>query len=485
MNRKRFTDLPIDRKISWSILITSFSALAICAVALVGHEVATFRREAINEHAALVEIVAANSVGALAFGDFEAADRILATLKDRPSIVEARLFDQDGRPFASFVRGTPSIVAPDLPPTPKVTASRHRLTITRPVAYEADTIGTIVVESNLSALYSRLWRYAAIAGTIVIVLIPFVFALSSYLKRVISNPIRRLARVASSIATHQDYSIRTEAVADDEVGQLTRAFNHMLNTIELRDRMLVHQASELARSNKELEQFAYISSHDLQEPLRKITTLSEMLRERFGNTGDPDMNRVVASICSSSARMRALIIDLLTYSRVTRKGLDTAQLDLNDIVSDVLSDLESRPPDATITVDPLPKIEANTFQIRQLFQNLIANALKFRGNERPRVRITAKTNGAMWTFGVQDNGIGIDPKYTEQIFDVFQRLHTRDAYPGTGIGLAICRKIVEQNGGRIWVESEPGRGSTFYFTWPVEKRKETQVVETIDERRRA
>ncbi|MEW6491398.1 MAG: CHASE3 domain-containing protein [Cyanobacteriota bacterium] len=224
---------------------------------------------------------------------------------------------------------------------------------------------------------------------------------------------------------------------------------------------------ELIRSNTELEQFAYIASHDLREPLRKIKSYTELLAEDYQGQLDAKADKYMAYITDGAERMQALISDLLTYSRVGKGELTKEPTNLGAVVNRILTDLSLTISEnnARITVEPLPTIEANFHQMVQLFQNLIANALKFRGEAPPEIVIEAKLKHDQWLFSVKDNGIGIKPQYLERIFVIFQRLHSRNKYPGTGIGLAICRKIVERHNGSIWVESQEGIGTTFYFTF--------------------
>jgi light-regulated signal transduction histidine kinase (bacteriophytochrome) len=226
--------------------------------------------------------------------------------------------------------------------------------------------------------------------------------------------------------------------------------------------------AELKRSNKELEQFAYVSSHDLKEPLRMVILFSQLLQKRYQNRLDDDADEFIEYIVEGAQRMNQLITDLLTYSRVTTHAKEFQRVDLERVLDDVLASLsvslkESK---ATITHDPLPTIFSEPSQMGQVFQNLIANAIKFKGPKTPEIHISAVKGENKWIFKVSDNGIGIDPEHQEQIFDVFRRLHTRKKFPGTGIGLSICQKIIKNHGGKIWVESEPGQGSSFYFTIP-------------------
>ncbi len=224
----------------------------------------------------------------------------------------------------------------------------------------------------------------------------------------------------------------------------------------------------LRRSNVELQQFAYVASHDLQEPLRMVASYVELLARRYKGRIDADADDFIRYAVDGATRMQALINDLLTYSRLGSHAAELASTDCERVLNDVLANLRETiaASGAVVTRDPLPTVIANDQQLGQVLQNLIGNAIKFRGQAPPRVHIRAERRSGAWQFAVRDNGIGIDPEHFERIFVIFQRLHGREAYPGTGLGLAICKRIIEQHGGRIWVESEPGTGSTFSFTIP-------------------
>ncbi|GAB1538931.1 hypothetical protein NUACC21_15960 [Scytonema sp. NUACC21] len=226
--------------------------------------------------------------------------------------------------------------------------------------------------------------------------------------------------------------------------------------------------TELQRSNQELEQFAYIASHDLQEPLRAVAGYTQLLAEEYQNILDETAQEYIAYTIDGATRMRQLIQDLLAYSRVGTKGKAFTPTDCNVVVTQALNNLQvlTAENNANISYNSLPTVTADRTQMVQLFQNLIANAIKFRREETPKIQIRAELQGEEWLFSITDNGIGIKSQYLERIFQIFQRLHTRKEVPGTGIGLAICKKIVERHHGRIWAESEPGVGTTFYFTIP-------------------
>jgi len=230
---------------------------------------------------------------------------------------------------------------------------------------------------------------------------------------------------------------------------------------------LEKQKSELKRSNEDLEQFAFIASHDLKSPLQSIAAHSQLLTELYKGKLDADADKYIANILDGIFRMKEIIDDLLTYSRVTTQLIAFSSFDSNKAFRQSLVNLqdEIEKSGTEINSDSLPKIRGDPTQICELFQNLIGNAIKYSA-PKPKIQVRARKKDNEWIFSVSDNGIGIDPKYYEQIFIVFKRLHNRKEYSGTGVGLAICKKIVERHGGKIWVESEPGKGSTFYFTIP-------------------
>jgi signal transduction histidine kinase len=305
-----------------------------------------------------------------------------------------------------------------------------------------------------ASVSTRLVVIASILGLGLSLLVAVLLSLN------ISLPLSRLTATANRIAAGE----RIEPAASrrgDEIGSLSRAVTKMVRTLN-------QQAGELKRSNGDLEQFAYIASHDLQEPLRMVSGFTGLLQRRYAGKLDADADEFIGFAIGGVNRMQELINDLLSYSRVGREEVSAKPVDMQLVVDQALANLQTAIEErsALVSRGPLPTVLANHGMLVRVFQNLIGNALKFCKAERPIVRIAAEQRGTEWVFSVADNGIGIDPQYRDRIFLIFQRLHQQGEYPGTGIGLAVVKRIVERNGGRIWLESEPGKGTTFFFTLP-------------------
>lgn len=242
--------------------------------------------------------------------------------------------------------------------------------------------------------------------------------------------------------------------------------------VQERTAAVEERSRQLLRSNEELQQFAYVASHDLQEPLRTIISYLQLIEERLKGNLDAEVKEFMGFVVNSAKHMRDLIHGLLEYSRVGSHKNPFQMVDCGSVLEKVIEQLKTSLAErgAHVEIRHLPEVLGDPLLLAMLFQNLIANALKFSKGETPEIQVGSREGEEEWLFWVKDNGIGIDPKYFDRIFVIFQRLHSRDEYPGTGLGLAVCKKTVERHGGRIWVESEPGRGSTFYFTLPFPKQ---------------
>ena len=287
--------------------------------------------------------------------------------------------------------------------------------------------------------------------------------ISSYTGNLLRENKEKLRRQNAELAQAKEAAEK----ARDELEQRVKE-----RTLELvvANEQLHRMTEDLIRSNKELEQFAYVASHDLKEPLRMVTSYVQLLSQRYRDKLDQNAKDFIDFATNGATHMYQLINDLLAYSRVGTRENPFELVDCEEVFHKSVNNLKVAVEEsgAQVTHGPLPRTIADFAQLEQLFQNLIGNGIKFHGKEPPRVHISASPNGDHWIFSVRDNGIGIAPEYKERIFIIFQRLHAKDKYPGTGIGLAICKKIVERHGGQIWVESEAGKGATFYFTLPKE-----------------
>jgi light-regulated signal transduction histidine kinase (bacteriophytochrome) len=281
----------------------------------------------------------------------------------------------------------------------------------------------------------------------------------------------------------------TDYVLKDRLAKLPSSVRRALDEKHLRDdqvraeKKLAEKMDELARSNRDLEQFAYVASHDLQEPLRMVAAYTQLLAERYRDKLDEKADQYIAYASDGALRMQALIRDLLEFSRVGRTGSVAQSVDCKGVVEEVLRNLGPviQESGATVQYGALPSVSAERLQLVQLFQNLIANAIKFRKTEPPVVSLEAEKRDGHWQFSVIDNGIGIPEEHADAIFGIFQRLHTRTEYPGNGIGLAICKKVVEYYGGRIWVEPRDGQGASFKFTLPI-SASDTVVADGEEEK---
>jgi signal transduction histidine kinase len=296
------------------------------------------------------------------------------------------------------------------------------------------------------------------------------------LRRIITRPLAALGRDVEQVAA--GHFVKPLAITDapreivelgGEIDAMRQRIVRELTSVESARAALEAQALELNRSNAELEQFAYVASHDLQEPLRKVASFCQALERRYRGQLDERADQYIEFAVDGSKRMQILINDLLAFSRVGRSGREHEPVDLGEVLADARSSLSRALEEAgaEVIAPSLPVVLGERALLVSLFQNLIGNAVKFRAAEAPVVRFSVQREGSEWHFSCTDNGIGVDPEYAERIFVIFQRLHTKEAYPGTGIGLAMCRKIIEYHGGRMWLDAEHSPGAQFRFTLPI------------------
>jgi signal transduction histidine kinase len=283
--------------------------------------------------------------------------------------------------------------------------------------------------------------------------------------------IQQSIREMWTVARRQAELESTRALIEAKVKERTAQLQEEVKQREALTKQLEDQKGELAHSNEELQRFAYVAAHDLKEPLRTIVSFTNLMAEDLKGKLDESSFENMGFIVEAGKRMQLLVSDLLKYSRVETQSKEFTETPCNAVVEQAVSGLKSIIEEAKgkVICDPLPTVKADPIQIAQVFSNLVANSVKFRGQEPPQIHVSAKRNDDKWVFSVRDNGIGIDMKFADRIFHMFQRLHNAAEYPGTGIGLAVCKKIIERHGGKIWIESAPGEGTEFFFTLPVEQ----------------
>jgi signal transduction histidine kinase len=292
-------------------------------------------------------------------------------------------------------------------------------------------------------------------------------AVAVVISRRVVGDVRRLQEHAQALGRGDlDHPVRIDGIS--ELGELALAYQEMAARRKEVEGALRGTTEELARSNQDLQQFAYVASHDLQEPLRMVKGFMLLLEHQYGGKLDAKADQFIHFAVDGAERMSRLISELLAYSRVGTEGKEFSDVDCNVVFRQAMENLQAlvRDSGAVVQSDPLPVVKGDPTQLAQVFQNLLANAMKFRDERPPAVHVGARESGAQWELSVRDNGIGISPAQAGRLFMMFQRLHDHSKYPGTGIGLATCKKIVERHGGKIWVQSQPGEGSTFFFTIP-------------------
>jgi signal transduction histidine kinase/DNA-binding XRE family transcriptional regulator len=404
--------------------------------------------------------------------------RTVLDIKLAPSDVYA-LFDSRGRVVYSNAPGWMGVTmtAQQDPPLQEALAGREatgrvlspnsgtrRLAARVPIASIHWATGASV---TLASLTSPLMRSVVLVAVVLAAVAVFCLLIALLISRRIIRPVNELQRHAHRIGEGRlDQRVHVQGPA--ELEELGRALNIMSAQLAAARAELEQTNADLTRSNRDLEQFAYIASHDLQEPLRAVAGFTTLLQQRYRGKLDEKADNYIGFVVDGVSRMQALIHGLLEYSRVNTRGGVPEPVRADQALKEAVANLQTaiERSGATVTATPLPMVRADLAQLTHVFQNLIENGIKFRSERPPEIEVGARSQDGTWLFWVRDNGIGLDPQYADRIFMIFQRLHTRDKYPGTGIGLAICKRIVERHGGKIWVESQPGRGATFYFTLP-------------------
>lgn len=489
-----FKNISLRSKLIIIQLATAFLAVLFCCGIFVYNDIKFSKESSIRNKKSIAEIIGVNAAPTIEFADADAANAMLAKLKSNPTIINISILDKQGKEFARYNKtGEAAFVfpAPDSEAEQKTREGFDPRYVVNYKIIEKEYLGTVLLHAEMTDYKAIILTYLRVAGLILLTSLAVALVISTILQRSITHRLQLLVNKTNEVSQTGNYSIRAPSGGNDEIGTLSVAYNDMLEHIEKMQHDL-HDANvelearvkrrtaelqnannalevkteELSRSNQELGQYAYVASHDLQEPLRTITNYVGLLEEKYTGQTDEETQLYIRFIVKSATTMRTLISHLLEFSRIGRNVV-FVPVDCNKMLKELLDDMgESvREAGVNIVITPLPTITANAIELRQLFQNLISNAIKFRKRDtQPEIRIKCTEGTAEWLFSVKDNGIGMEKKYQDKIFVIFQRLHNSSEYPGTGIGLATCKKIVSLHGGIIWVESSPGEGSTFFFT---------------------
>jgi signal transduction histidine kinase len=443
----------------------------------------------------VAEMLAYNGASALEFRDEEAGGHVLAALAAEPRVVCAALYARDGAPLATYQR--PGAGADALPLRAPAPQAGHRylegtLRVSRPVQLGGATIGSVFVVSDLQDVGQRVRDYSLMVVVVALGAVVLAGLASARMQSSISGPLLRLAELARRVTQDKDYSVRAAPEGGGEVGVLVGTFNEMLGEIQQRDAelnesrrdlerrveertadlkqaqgLLERRAQELEVANRELESFSYSVSHDLRAPLRAIDGFSLALLEDYGPGLDDQGRRHLDRVRRATQTMGQLIDDLLKLARVARAELRREPVDLGALAAEVVGALRESQPGREVDFANVARLNGrgDPRLLKVVLENLLGNAWKFTSKlPRAHIEFGASRNGGGTAYYVKDDGAGFDMAFAAKLFGAFQRLHTVSEFPGTGIGLATCARIVHRHGGRIWAESVPGQGATFFFT---------------------
>lgn len=478
-----FREYSITTKLTAMILLVSGVTLVLACTAIAGYELTALRAQLVRSLSIQAQIVGANIASALVFNDAKSAEDTLSALKAAPMISFGGIYNLTGQPLAIFSRDAgrqPS----QMPLMSTGQSEEHRfdhqeLTLMRPIVFQGKPIGTVYLQSDLQEMNIYLMRYAEIVAAVLLLSVIPALLLSTMLQRTLTQPILKLAETAKQVSREKDFSIRAPHTnTAGEVGALIRSFNEMLAEIQNRDAALQasqeqlesrveQRTAELDATNKELEAFTYSVAHDLRAPLRHIQGFSKLLMDSLGPQLEPDSKKYLNHICDGTLQMGRLIDDLLGLARIGRQEPRLQVTGLKSIVEEVLRDLkpETQGREIEWRVGDLPFVDCDPGLMKQVFYNLISNAVKYSRPRNPALIDVGQMSveGQLVNY-VRDNGVGFNMKYANKLFGVFQRLHRKEDFEGTGVGLATVQRIIHKHGGRIWAEAEIDKGATFFFS---------------------
>jgi signal transduction histidine kinase len=472
----------IRQKLTWMNMLVSGAALLLACTAFGVFELADFRASMVRNLSIQAQIVGANSASALLFNDPNSARDTLSALRAAPDIVSAGIYTPAGLPFATYLRDSNHKMTGLLVPAGQMEIYQFtpdELILARLIEFQGKWIGTVQIHSDLREVTDRLGRFARIVAVVLGMSLLAAFIFSSIFQKATARPIAQLAETARIVSREKKYSVRAPMPAGrDEIAALIEAFNEMLGQIQERDTALqaardelelrvARRTEQLEAVNRELESFTYSVAHDLRAPLRHIQGFSDALTEEYSKALEPAAKGYVNRIVESTRRMDRLISDLLGLAHVGRQELHLRPTPLNTLVEEVIGEMAHETAGRRIEwrTGSLPVVDCDPGLMKQVFYNLLSNAVKYTRPRDPAIIEAGETtvDGRRVIF-IRDNGVGFNMKYVHKLFGVFERLHRREDFEGTGVGLATVQRIIHKHGGSIWAEATVDRGATFFFT---------------------
>ena len=499
--KKAFSNMTIRRKLISIIMLACTISLLLVGSVFVFWQWFSLRQSMVRNLSTQAKVIADNSKASITFDEPQDAQDVLMALKAEPSIIFGSIYKLDGSIFASY-RNSDEMHVDDLEQVEirlfGYVFDNDSLTIYEPVVVEDKNVGIVCLKSTLSELHSMLKRNIIVVVCALIFVSILIYFVSSELQKIISEPILDLADFAKLVSEKKEYSLRVNKHSKDETGLLIKAFNEMLAQIQKRDLALVNAneqlekkveertvdlkeevqvrkkaESELAQavkkltiSNRELREFTRIAAHDLQTPLRAIGILSDWISEDYSRKCDEKGRKNARLLLNRAKRMSRFLYAIIQYSELSLVGKKEESINLNQILSDVVDNMIVPKHIEIIVENELPVITNVRKFMRELFENLINNAIIYMDKPQGYIQIGCEDEGDRWKFYVSDNGPGVDQRYHDKIFKIFQMLSLRDETENIGMGLSIVKKIVELYDGKVWVESTVNEGSTFFFTLP-------------------
>jgi signal transduction histidine kinase len=484
----KFRDYSIKKKLTLMNMVVSATTLLFACMAFGAYELTTLRSNMVESLSIQAQIVGANSASALLFNDAKSAVNTLSALKAAPTVLSGGIYTLAGEPFAVYRRDAGGNNLP-LPQMPGGQREEHwfadkELKLIRAIVFQGKLIGTVYIRSDLQEMNDRLVRYVGIVAVVLSLSLTAAFLLLMTFQGAATRPILQLADTARIVSREKNYSVRAPLTDNhDEVGLLIEAFNEMLVQIQARDAALqtsqeeleqrvAQRTAELDATNKELEAFTYSVAHDLRAPLRHIQGFADLLMETFASQLEPEAKKYLQRIGEGTQQMGRLIQDLLSLAQVGRQEPRLQVTGLNSLVQEVLRDLKNETENRDIRwqVGELPFVDCDPGLMKQVFYNLLSNAAKYTRPRNPAIIHIGQMSveGQPVNF-VRDNGVGFNMKYAPKLFGVFQRLHRKEDFEGTGVGLATVQRIIHKHGGRIWAEAEIDKGATFFFSLAAQK----------------